>query len=149
MVFINMLTTVWKKEVDELRVSFKVQVRDLPPRQVVDPPLSVRGTPTRQPRGWASVMGGQCSVYRVIPGSQVTPEHPGSSMIDPVSDPVSNLVGDPVSDPVFDLVGDPVSDPVSPMCPESPVSASGGLWESLGLAPMSEHRRIVCLPPLT
>ena len=30
-IFINMLTTVWKKEVDELRVGFGVQVTDLPP----------------------------------------------------------------------------------------------------------------------
>ena len=30
-IFINMLTTVWKKEVDELRVGFGVQVTGLPP----------------------------------------------------------------------------------------------------------------------
>ena len=31
-VFINMLTTVWKREIDTLNDRFKVLVRDLPPR---------------------------------------------------------------------------------------------------------------------
>ena len=46
MVFINMLTTVWKREIDELRVAFKVQVRDLPPQ--------AGGGPTPQCAGHAA-----------------------------------------------------------------------------------------------
>ena len=35
-VFINMLTTVWKREIDTLDAGFKVQVGNLPPGRVVD-----------------------------------------------------------------------------------------------------------------
>ena len=84
-VFINMLTTVWKREIDELRVGFRVQVRDLPPRREemaeparAGPLLSVPATPPVQPGGWASGMGGPCPVYPVYPRSPVTPVYPGS-----------------------------------------------------------------------
>ena len=35
-VFINMLTMVWKREINTLNAGFKVQARSLPPRREVD-----------------------------------------------------------------------------------------------------------------
>ena len=130
-----MLTTVWKREINELRVGFGVRVRDLPPRRVVGPPHGVLATPSRA----APDAPRRCPGSSMIgPVSVLMSNLVGDPESDPVFDPCGDPVSDPVSDPVFDSMGGPVSGPVSPVCAQSLVSALGGLWESLGLVPLSD-----------
>ena len=78
-IFINMLTTVWKREIDELRVGFGVQVRDLPPRRVVGSPLSVPAMPPRAAP--ASVILAYYSLNPIpfFSSTLFSPTHPSSS----------------------------------------------------------------------
>ena len=73
-VFINMLTMVWKKEIDPLNTAFKVRVRDLPPRPDGGLPMEV--STGQGPRLWD--LAGTCHSSPSRTTQASNPSNPGN-----------------------------------------------------------------------